>query len=119
MTHIIRTMLALAAVAFFASCAAAPGRMTAPPPVPTAEDVVPDRRVDYVCDDGRRVQVTLMGAARARLNVGGAMTDLAAVRAASGAKYATPDGSIVFWSKGNTASIITRRPDHTLQCRVG
>ena len=52
-----------------------------------------DTRVDLKLSDGRNLSVphTVSG---------------------SGARYATPDGSFVFWNKGNTAFITEGSPDH-------
>lgn len=69
--------------------------------------MIADRVISYNCDDGRTVDVTLNGPERAQLKIGGAVADLRAVRAASGAKFESADGGIVFWSKGNEAQIET------------
>ena len=72
-----------------------------------ASAMMTDRVTAYNCDDGRTVDVTLSGAERVQLKIGGAAADLRAVRAASGAKFESADGGIVFWSKGNEALIET------------
>lgn len=69
--------------------------------------VAPARVINYTCDDGRSVEVTLNGPERAQLKINGATAVLTAVRSASGAKFQTADGSITFWSKGNEATIDT------------
>ena len=69
--------------------------------------LAPERVIDYNCDDGRMVEVTLNGPERAQLKINGATAALTAVRSASGAKFQSADGSITFWTKGNEATIDT------------
>lgn len=69
--------------------------------------VAPERIINYICDDGRTIEVTLNGPERAELKINGATARLTGVRSASGAKFQSADGSITFWSKGNEATIDT------------
>ena len=74
--------------------------------VATPEDfAAPERTIHYRCTDDRMASVTLRGAERAQLKIDGAATELAAVRTASGVKFQSADGTIIFWSKGNEATI--------------
>lgn len=72
-----------------------------------AAAVMEDHVIRYQCDDGRNVEVTLKGTERAALKINGAVAELRAVRAASGAKYESADKGLVFWSKGGEATIET------------
>ncbi|MBU0799625.1 MAG: MliC family protein [Alphaproteobacteria bacterium] len=102
------TIIGLSMAVMLSACAAetvlqedAPrNAVTRPSPESAA---APERVINYRCADGLKVEVTLKGAERAALKIDGAWTEMTAVRAASGAKFQTADGTIVFWSKGNEA----------------
>jgi membrane-bound inhibitor of C-type lysozyme len=59
----------------------------------------------FVCSSGERIEAVFdTGSNRVDLSLSdGRKLSLAQVLSASGARYATPDESIVFWIKGRTA----------------
>lgn len=99
-------LLPMAAALMLGACVAHTGGKPADKGA-DASVIMTDRVIAYNCDDGRTVDVTLSGAERVQLKIGGAAANLRAVRAASGAKFESADGGIVFWSKGNEALIET------------
>lgn len=104
-----------------ATPAAAPPGQTPRPQQPAPEIVAaPEHIITYQCDNNLTAIVTLRGAERATLNISGAATELFAMRTASGVKFATPDNSIIFWSAGNEAQIITTQSagETHLSCRI-
>lgn len=103
-----KTMLVLTGALLLAGCEAVPSAPPAAQAPESAADrvaVVDDDAILYRCDNGQRAEITLDGPERARLKIAGAATDMIAVRAASGAKFESADGGIMFWSKGSTAQI--------------
>lgn len=106
-----RALLLAVPVLWLAACettAPGGGRSAARGNDATPESVAaPVSVINYDCDDGRGVEVTLNGPERAQLKINGAMASLTAVRSASGAKFQSADGSITFWSKGNEATVDT------------
>jgi membrane-bound inhibitor of C-type lysozyme len=59
------------------------------------------------CDDGRVVSATYLAGPRSRvtLQLGDTGVEAASVVAASGARYATADESLVWWNKGDTTAL--------------
>lgn len=84
----------------------------------TPEDyAAPESVVNYRCGYDDRMQITLRGAERAQLKYAGAATELHAVRSSSGAKFESPDGKLVFWSKGTEATV-DNGSGTTMHCKV-
>jgi membrane-bound inhibitor of C-type lysozyme len=112
---VLAVSLCLSACAALPPDRGAPGRKPAPP---APEDfVAPERAISYRCDDGRMLTMTLYGAESGTLKIGGAATEMRAVRAASGAKFESADRSITFWTKGNEA-MINNGQGADMTCRV-
>lgn len=63
--------------------------------------------IEYVCDEGREVVLTLSGPEyrNAKVNFGDSSASLTHVVSASGSRYTNGNESIVFWSQGNEAFI--------------
>lgn len=78
---------------------------TAGPPT-LGQDTIVDVR-SLRCDDGRVVSATYLAGPRSRvtLQLGDTGVEAASVVAASGARYATADESLVWWNKGDTTAL--------------
>ena len=70
------------------------------------DDTIVDVR-SLRCDDGRVVSATYMQGPRSRvtLQLGDTGVEAASAVAASGARYATADESLVWWTKGDTTAL--------------
>lgn len=77
-----------------------------PPPLVLAGDTLIDRS-SLRCADGRLVSVGYFKGAtqRAAVNLGDTSVWARSTEAASGARYATLDESLILWNKGDTTSL--------------
>ena len=75
-------------------------------PATFGDDTIVDVR-SLRCDDGRVVSATYLSGPRSRvtLQLGDTGVEAASAVAASGARYATADESLVWWNKGDTTAL--------------
>jgi membrane-bound inhibitor of C-type lysozyme len=74
-----------------------------------AED--PIATVDYACKDGKMIKATFYASSVDLVLDGSRKMSLPQARSADGGRYATPDESFVFWSKGNGAFVTEGDPN--------
>jgi membrane-bound inhibitor of C-type lysozyme len=106
-----RTLLISAAVLLLACagvCAQAPSATT-PGKTAGATPAPPDAiRARFTCKDGRKIQAIFTPGAHSSVALtlsDGRQLALPQALSGSGARYANPDESFVFWNKGRTAFI--------------
>lgn len=72
---------------------------------------------EFSCDNGSSLTVRYDDQGNAFLKLQGVEIDMRAAPAASGAKYQSADGTVVFWNKGNDATLQTPGGP-MVQCRI-
>jgi len=73
------------------------------PPCAQAQDEVPTATATFVCADKKSIVAKFYPEEVALTLIDGRKLALPQAMSGSGARYASADGSIVFWNKGNTA----------------